>query len=310
MIANSRHSQDISGDETKQSMAGIRYRPPHFATGSPLLGLVTGMGPGGSSNIERQSKNPRLAQYGANLRRGGPPNKPKDTTTTAKAQQPSKGGRWNGGQPRDDRLWDPSKGTRAAQVNHATSHTAKSPVGGEVNSTRVTPTERLGRSKKTTYLVTDPCDPDSFDRGGVVQVSYETNRQAKQYNKTVPAAPEKKGKRNRGRRGNRGHLQQPFHDTPVDIEEESDILLIQDYSPALKAFVSNTDDKILGRFAFGSESGVYCSTESLDAMMARLTLKTPAFCVSGTIGAGYEADIGMDLAGVGSQFEKSDDGMD
>lgn len=101
------------------------------------------------------------------------------------------------------------------------------------------------------------------------------------------------------------------------------MFLSQDHPLALKAFLSNMDDKILARLAFGCESGVHSSTkrgykdgdvfeqvDSLDRMMARLAVRTPSAHVSGDIKTSSDVGINMILVGAGSQFEKSDNGKD
>lgn len=182
----------------------------------------------------------------------------------------------------------------------------------------------MDRSKRTTYLVADACDPDSFDRGGTVQVSYETKRQAKQpkNKETSTVTDQKKEKRNRGRMEELERFQRQSRENPVYQDEESEMFLFKDFSPALKVFVSNTDDRLIGRLLFGCESGVHSSPErgykdgqpfelesSLDAMMARLTVRT-LYHQSSTTGAGPESGTDMILAGTGSQFESNDHGMD
>ncbi|KAK4219771.1 hypothetical protein QBC37DRAFT_394649 [Rhypophila decipiens] len=197
----------------------------------------------------------------------------------------------------DDRLWDPSKGIKmpskqiptltASQPDGSKSATSNRAAGANIShKTPTTPTvseARLRNSKMaemTTYLVADTCDPDSFDRGGIVQVSYEASKSSTTTPKTSPNSQEQRGrKRHRGRNRNRDRdsarvndlwdvlaedqefsqmvalmdRQMPFRSPSPECYEEP----IRPPSNALLEWLASTDDRLFGRLIYqpGTASG-------------------------------------------------------
>ncbi|KAM7187382.1 hypothetical protein V8F33_011280 [Rhypophila sp. PSN 637] len=191
----------------------------------------------------------------------------------------------------DDRLWDPSKGIKMpakptltrSQPDEPTSATSNRAARANINhKTPTTPTISEARLRKSrmaemTYLVADTCDPDSFDRGGIVQVSYEASKSNTTTPKTSPNSQEQRGrKRGRGRNRNRdrnrdsdgapvnGHWvnlasdlefsqmvdqmdrQTPLRSPSPEFLEEP----IRPPSNALLEWLASTEDKLLGRLIF------------------------------------------------------------
>ncbi|KAM7216476.1 hypothetical protein V8F06_008189 [Rhypophila decipiens] len=199
----------------------------------------------------------------------------------------------------DDRLWDPSKGIKmpskqiptltASQPDGSKSAASNRAAGANIShKTPTTPTvseARLRNSKMaemTTYLVADTFDPDSFDRGGTVQVSYEASKSTTTTPKTSPDSQGQRGrKRDRGRNRNRNRARDSAHvnslwDVLAEDREFSQMVYRMDRhtpfrspspecceerirppSNALLEWLASTDDRLFGRLIYqpGTASG-------------------------------------------------------
>lgn len=143
----------------------------------------------------------------------------------------------------------------------------------------------------TTYVVPETCDPDSFDRGGAVRrikmSSSHFNHQQRErsvHNLKREEQDKHDQERNRSRAENHwgniggveGHwgnindsdAQETFQDTIYQMQKnqpaagEEEVYFEQPIRPpshALQAFLSNTDDKLLGRFIYQPSTASGCS---------------------------------------------------